>query len=357
MPDASHSRTNRQLAKRYDDWMIALHYQDNTRKSSQRVLGRFNEFLKQRSIASVTHLEIREFLTHISSYGATLDATYRHLGVLRRFFDFLNLGGVVSYVPPRLVRMKHVKPSILPILSELEIKRLLAATRTARERALIEFFYGTGCRLSEATHLTIEDVNFENRTARVLGKFGKIRIVFLPKSSIEALRRYLKGRTSGFVFQEDRTPQKASLNVSGGHWIACWKDYGRRVPCGDFSVRRVNIGKVTSVLPDAAHRKFKELLVGVKLERPIPDRPLHNASVLVIINTIGFRAGLGNVGVHVLRRSFATHLYEHGAAIEIIQALLGHVYLGTTLGYTRLSRARMAKAIDQNHPLSLSYEA
>jgi site-specific recombinase XerD len=58
----------------------------------------------------------------------------------------------------------------------------------------------------------------------------------------------------------------------------------------------------------------------------------------------------------MFRRSFATHLYDHGVNIEIIQKLLGHVYLGTTLAYTRLSTAHMAKAISQNHPLAGSYE-
>ena len=108
--------------------------------------------------------------------------------------------------------------------------------------------------------------------------------------------------------------------------------------------------------PQAAEQKLRELLVGVQLTRPVPDRPLTNSSILIVVNTVGYRAGFKYVGVHTLRRSFATHLYDHGASIEIIQALLGHVYLGTTLGYTRLSRSRMARAIDQSHPLSLPYE-
>jgi len=108
--------------------------------------------------------------------------------------------------------------------------------------------------------------------------------------------------------------------------------------------------------PQTAQKRFKELLVGVTLTRPLPDRPLTNSAILIIINNVGYRAGLKYVGVHTLRRSFATHLYDHGAAIEIIQALLGHVYLGTTLGYTRLSRARMARTVDQSHPLALPYE-
>lgn len=350
------SSTNAQLVRRYDDWMVALHYTESTRKYAQKVLGRFNGFLGAQSIPDVSHVEIREFLAHLSKFGATLETTYRHLGVLRRFYDFLNLGGVVSYVPPRLVRMKHFKPTNLPVLSEPEIRRLIAATRTLRERALIEFIYGTGCRLREASHLRVEDINFPNRTTRVHGKFGKIRTLFLPRATVTALQAYLAGRTSGYVFQQAVTLQQASLTLVQGCWIAQWVDYGRRVPCGDYSSTRKNLGRVELISPERARQKLKELLVGVTLTRPVPDRPLTNPAVLAVVNNIGHRAGLKNVGVHTLRRSFATHLYDHGAPIEIIQALLGHVYLGTTLGYTRLSSARMARTIDQSHPLAFPYE-
>lgn len=353
---SSYAAFNGRLTRRYDDWMVALQYQITTRKYAQKVLGRFSKFLGKRSISAVTHLEIREFLTQISSFGATRETAYRHLGVLRRFYDFLNLGGVVSYVPPRLVRMKSVKRTDLPVLSESDIKRLLAATRTTRERAIIQLIYGTGCRLGESTHLRVQDIDFENRTARVHGKFGKTRIVFLPRTTVAALKDYLGGRTSGYVIQEDRPPQKASLALSGGNWVVSWRDYGKRVPCGDYSQTRKSIGKVESMTPQAAEQKLRELLVGVQLTRPVPDRPLTNSSILIVVNRVGYRAGFKYVGVHTLRRSFATHLYDHGASIEIIQALLGHVYLGTTLGYTRLSRSRMARTIDQSHPLSLPYE-
>ena len=107
----------------------------------------------------------------------------------------------------------------------------------------------------------------------------------------------------------------------------------------------------------SATEKLAEFLVGVTLKRPQPDRPLTNSLMHDILNRVGLRAGLKNVGIHMLRRSFATHLYDHGVNIEIIQKLLGHVYLGTTLSYTRLSRAHLARAIDQNHPLAGSHEA
>ena len=101
---------------------------------------------------------------------------------------------------------------------------------------------------------------------------------------------------------------------------------------------------------ETAREKLAELLAGVNLTRPQPNRPLTTSLMVYILAKIGQRAGLKNIGIHMIRRSFATHLYDHGVNIEIIQKLLGHVYLGSTLAYTRLSRIHMARAIDPATP-------
>ena len=352
----SFAHHNRQLAKRYDDWMTALHYAQNTKIYYRKVLGKFNQFLGKRPLAAVTHVEIRQFLTHISEYGATLETTYRYLGVLRRFYDFLNLGGVVSFVPPRLVRIKSVKATDLPWLTETQVKHLIAAAQTKRERALLEFIYSTGCRMQETARLRVEDVDFQNRSVRIHGKFGKTRIAFLTPSAADALRVYVQNRKKGHVFQEDRPSQKAGISAIDGYWVARWVDYGKRFPCGKFTKRRVNLGRISCVSYKDARQSLRVLLASVNLTRPQPKRALCSGALQHILEKVRMRAGLEKIGIHMLRRSFATHLYDHGVNIEIIQKLLGHVYLGTTLGYTRLSTAHMARAIEQKHPLAESNE-
>jgi site-specific recombinase XerD len=352
----SYAHHNRLLVKRYEDWMTALHYVQTTKTYYRKVLVKFNLFMGKRSITGVTHLEIRAFLTHVSNYGATLQTTYRYLGVLRRFYDFLNLGGVVSYVAPRLVRIKGTKRIDLPMLTEPEVKRLIAATKTKRERALLEFAYSTGCRVSEMTHLRVENINFEDRSVRIRGKLNKTRIAFLTPSASAALRAYIQDRKSGYVFQEDRRQQHAGISATDGYWVARCVDYSRRFPCGTYLKKWMNLGRIDSVSRETAREKLTKLLADVNLTRPQPNRPLTTSLVVYVLARIGQRAGLKNVGIHMIRRSFATHLYDHGVNIEIIQKLLGHVYLGTTLTYTRLSRTHMARAIDQNHPLAGAHE-
>jgi len=344
----SYINLNKKLARRYDDWMVAMHYAPHTRQSYARTVRLFREFLGSRSIASVSHLEIRQFMKRVAEDGATWHTTYNHLGVLRQFYDFLNLGGVVSYVAPRLVRLRAPKKKLLPILSETEIQRLIAATETLRERALVEIFYGTGCRLREVSHLRMDDVDFATRTARVTGKFRKTRVVLLTKSAIQALRAYVGNRQSGFVFREDRPTPKGWLAMTNGYWVATWKVYHRRFRKGRQKSKC--LGRVDAIPREVAKQQFDSLVEGVNLICPATDRPLSNTSVRMILRGIGERVGLRNVGPHMLRRSFATHLYDHGAGLEVIQALLGHVYLQTTMQYIRLSTSRLLKTFENSHP-------
>jgi integrase/recombinase XerD len=149
MPSLAH--VNKQLAGRWKQWLVALHYAEHTRDHYMKSLYLFLDYLGKRPVSGVTHLEVRQFISYLSNRGATLATVYRHLGVLRIFYDFLNFGGVVSYVAPRLVKLRPPRRQPGPMLSEPEIRRLIAAARTPREKALVEFFYATGCRLGEVS--------------------------------------------------------------------------------------------------------------------------------------------------------------------------------------------------------------
>jgi site-specific recombinase XerD len=162
----SHAATNRKLAQRYSQWMKALHYAKSTQQTNMRAVGSYLKFTGDRSIATATHEDVRGYIARISEDGASLGCVYRNLHVLRVFYDFLNMGGLVHYVMPRFVFVRHPQVNTPHALSESQVRRLIAATRTLRERALVEFLYGTGCRLREAARLKIEDIDFEDRSSR-----------------------------------------------------------------------------------------------------------------------------------------------------------------------------------------------
>jgi site-specific recombinase XerD len=342
----SYADFNKKLASRYDDWMVAMHYANVTQRMYRKTIRQFIGFRKKESIATVTHVDIWRFIARLSEDGATLSSVYRTLGILRQFYDFLNLGGVVSYVAPRYVRLRRPWWNSLSPLSEAQVQRLISATQTLRERALVEFFYATGCRLSEVIRLKVGDLDLEARTARVLGKHGKARIVLLTKNATEALRRYIAGQRDGFVFRQDRPIPKGCLTVDKGNWVSLWPDWS-----GPTCVRRRKyLGRVEHLPYKTARKMHQELLAGYNLVRPQSDRPLCKMAVQQTIKRLAARAGLRSVTPHALRRTFATHLYDHGAGVEVIKALMGHVWIQTTIKYMRISPDRLADTFDRCHP-------
>jgi site-specific recombinase XerD len=314
----------------------------------RRSLRRFVAFMGRRSIAAVDHLDIQRYLSHISEDGVSLNGAYRDLGVLRLFYDFLNLGGVVNYVAPRFVRLRRPWWNSPSPLTELQVQKLISATRTPRERALIEFLYGTGCRLSEVLRLKIEDIDFDARCARVRGKLGKIRTVLFTKTAASVLRDYLAGRERGYVFQPDRPPPKGCLHIQDGQWKLKWAFYdGRDRP---RRLRTKCLGTIKRLSYEEAKRKHEEFITNHQVSRPQRNYPLAKVSVRQLVKKIAARASLKNVTPHTLRRTFATHLYDHGATIDAIQVLMGHVWINTTMKYARMGQDRLAKIFDQHHP-------
>lgn len=345
---------NRGLIEQYYKWMIAMHYAKATKISYLRTLKRYAEFLGDRSIARADHSDIRLFIAHLSENGASLATVYRDLGTLRLFHDFLNLGGVVSYVAPRFVRLRvpwHGRPGVL---SEAQVRRLIAATQTLRERALVELFYATGCRLGEARRLKIEQLDLVARSATVHGKLGKWRLVLLTESAAKAVGAYIAGRRHGYVFQEDLPKQQGCFYLQEGRWISKWTPYRKR---GQRRVQRHKfLGSFSRMPQDEAQRKHDEFMTSLKLARPKTNRPLSAMAIQCVFRSLAKRAGLNRVTPHTMRRTFATHLHENGASLEVIRALLGHTWVQTTMRYARIGPDAMARQFEKSHPMGKLHE-
>jgi integrase/recombinase XerD len=344
----SHARYNRGLARQYERWMIAMHYAKMTQCSYRKIIWRYVKFFGKRSVANASHNDIRRFIGSISEDGATLSTAYQNLGVLRLFYDFLNLGGVVSYVAPRFVRLRRPQYNSFRPLKESQIRRVILATRTLRERALVELFYGTGCRLSEAIRLTIEDLDLEGRTARIKGKFGKVRTALLTRGAVDALRAYIADRRSGFIFQQDMPVQKGCLHAQDGKWMSKWGEFT------GFNSKRIQrckyIGLVRLMPYEIAKARHVEHISSLNLVRLPRKSHLSKVAVQKVIQRIARRAGLKHVTPHTFRRTFATHLYDHGATVEVIKALMGHVWIQTTLKYAQIGPDRIANTFERCHP-------
>lgn len=344
----SHSKLNQRLQISYHDWMVIQHYSAHTMRRRARTIRMFAEWLNGRLLTQADHMDVRAFIAALAKQGNSLPTANDHLTSLRVFYDFLNLGGMVGYVPPRLVRVRTGPRRLPRTLSEIDTIRLLRACKTLRERAFVELAYGTGCRPGEMRNLKIEDIDFNALTIRVNGKGNSTRLVPLGRCAKRAVRDYIQNRKAGFVFQAEYPSQRGSLYPkSGKYWTAVWRDYSESP-----SVQKARyLGSVSKVSYRQAEAKFRRLLSGAQLNHPESKVPLSQGGVKGMLDRLTHRAGLKqHLHPHMLRHSFATHLLNRGADVRVIQQLLGHVKLESTAIYTHVSTAKMAKTIRRFHP-------
>jgi len=168
------------------------------------------------------------------------------------------------------------EPQKLPVvLSADEVVRFLEAIPSVKSRTALTTVYAAGLRVSEVVRLAVADIDSERMVIRVeQGKGGRDRYVMLSPRLLEILRVYWR------IVRPD-------------HWLFPGRDRNR----------------------------------------PLDQQVLHTACKYARL-----AAGLTKpVTVHTLRHSFATHLLENGTDVRIIQVLLGHANLQSTVRYTRVA--------------------
>jgi integrase/recombinase XerD len=276
-----------------------------TLEAYQRDAARLQAFAHARGIGSpdaVTARDMREFSYHLREDGLAASSIRRVLSAIRTYYRFLIAEGLVSTDPSEHLESPAVWRRLPDVLSRDEVQRLLLAPDPEdrvfwRDRALLEFAYASGVRVSELTSVRVRDVDLEEGFATVYGKGSKERLVPLGGPAVDAVRVYLRevrprldrgvGLGSGALF----------LNARGG------------------SLSRMGVWKIL--------RK-------------------HVA-----------RAGITRrVKPHTLRHTFATHLLEGGADLASVQEMLGHADISTTQIYTHVDRDYLRDVHRRYHPRS-----
>lgn len=340
------NKTNEELGRKFSEWLVAQRYSRGTHQAHKRVIFRFCHYLGARHVSEVTHMDVRCFLVEMMQRDLTVDGYNRYLWALRRFFDFLYMGGVVDAVAPRFIRSRRSIRRLPRILEESQILKMIASADSLRDQAIIELLYATGCRVGEFSRINIGDIDFKRRNIRVAGK-GKERIVLFGNRAARAVRSYVKHRQSGPLFLRLQKEQHGSVNLNCNVWRAHWTDYSRGnqfpQPTSTY-LGKGNIGR------REACRRFKRLVPKHKLETKSPTRALGHEGISRIVGVVGARAGLGRVTPHMLRHSFATHLVQRGADIRDVKELLGHTSIETTFVYTRFAPSNLERVYEQYHP-------
>lgn len=274
----------------------------NYRQSIRRSLTRFGAWCDELglSLEAVTPARITEYRLSMRRDGLA-DSSCRIAVVhLRLFFRYLSQRHLVATDPAALMRAGRT-PQLIPETLRAEVvQRLLESIDPhdvpygARDRAMLEMLYGSGLRVSELVNLKAEQVDWDDRFLRVLGKGSKTRLVPLGEVAARALRHYMTA-ARGQLRRDGVKADVLFLSRRGG---------------------RLTRERIRQIICDRARE-----------------------------------AGLSeHVFPHILRHSFATHLLENGADLRVIQDMLGHANLATTQVYTHVEQKRLQQLHRQFHP-------
>jgi len=231
-------------------------------------------------------VDVEGFMSFLAGQRLSGMSRARKLAAIRKFFTFLEVNRVIATNPALTVigaRREEKEPNIL--YKEQYKALLYEAAEDTRDYAIIMTFLQTGIRLSELTHLKVEDVDFENRLLTVRqGKGKKDRQIPLVDDEVKALRNYIRYRATELILDDDilfLAKNGTSLNVS--------------------SVKAI----VAKYVKKAGIRK--------------------------------------RVSVHTLRHTFGAHKADKHMSLATLQALMGHKKKETTLKYIHLARPNLRK--------------
>ena len=244
-----------------------------------------------------------------SDGGSTLGvrSAARTVVAVRGLHKFWALEGYTPADPASDVHPPMAGKRLPKAISIDEVTRILeaAGTDTAtglRDRALLEFLYSTGARISEAVGLDVDDISLAEPESgpaivRLFGKGSKERLVPLGSYGARALDAYLvRGRP--LLAAKGKGTPALFLNARGG---------------------RISRQSAWTILKAAAEK--------ANITR--------------------------DVSPHTLRHSFATHLLEGGADVRVVQELLGHASVTTTQVYTLVTADTLREIYAAAHPRAL----
>jgi tyrosine recombinase XerC len=267
-------------------------------------LRQFESFLILRktiggsNVSKIDRFHIRSFVASLHAGKKAPASVSRKISAIRTFFDLAVREGFVPANPTELVTGPKV-PKRMPRVAQVEIlDQLLSAPDTEsvpglRDRALLELLYGCGLRAQEAVNLEVDDVEFDRREVRVLGKGRKERVIPMGECAAEALENYLARR--GELARSGRPTPAVFLNARG-------------------------------------------------------SRLTTRGMALILEKHLRALAQRTHLTPHSLRHSFATHLLERGADLKTIQELLGHSNLATTERYTKVTIGKLTEVYSKAHP-------
>ena len=272
---------------------------DNTLQSYKRDIIQYQNYIEENQInyTKVSKEDIKTYLNYLKKVGKKSSTISRNLASIRSFYQFLIRNRKIKNDPTDDVQSPKVEKRIPSVLTAQEVELLLEQPKDVdlkgtRDKAMLEFAYATGMRVTEIINLNIENVNIEE--GYVICRTGaKQRNIPLGSLSLSALKEYIEDARP--ILIKNEREKALFVNVNGKR------------------LTRQGFWKIVKYYKEQAH-----------ITKDITP--------------------------HVLRHSFATHLLQNGADLKAIQTMLGHSDISSTQVYMQFQDSGLKDIYQKAHP-------
>ena len=272
---------------------------DNTLQSYKRDIAQYQKYVEINRInyVKVDDEQILKYLDYMKSLGKKSSTISRSLASIRAFYQYLLRNKKIKRDPTEGIQSPKIDKRVPTVLSAQEVELLLEQPKSIdlkgiRDKAMLEFAYATGMKVTEIISLDLGDINFEE--GLVMCKTGeKQRNIPLGKLSKEALKDYVENARP--IIIKDDSVKALFVNTNGQR------------------LTRQGFWKIVKYYKEQAH-----------ITKDITP--------------------------HVLRHSFATHLLQNGADLKSIQLMLGHSDISSTQVYMQFQDESLQNIYKKAHP-------
>ena len=271
----------------------------NTLQSYKRDLKQFEKYLEtsEEGYKDLTNEGIKDYIKYMQEEGKKPSTISRGLASIRAFYQYEAKNKIVEKDPTEGIQSPKIEKRVPSVLTSNEVALLLDQPKNVdlkgtRDKAMLEFAYATGMRVTEIISLNVEDINLETGYATCRnGK--KERTVPIGEMSLKALKDYMLNARQTMI--KDDSEKALFVNVNGQR------------------LTRQGFWKIIKYYKEQAH-----------IDKDITP--------------------------HVLRHSFATHLLQNGADLKSIQTMLGHSDILSTQIYMQFQDESLKNVYKKAHP-------
>ena len=274
-------------------------FSDNTYQSYRRDILQYKSYVETNNInfSKVKSEDIKTYLKYLQDLNKKSSTISRNLASIRLFYQFELRNNKIKEDPTEGIQSPKIEKRVPNILTSQEVSLLLDQPKNidlkgTRDKAMLEFAYATGMRVTEIISLNVSDVNLE--TGYVTCKNGRSqRNIPLGNMSLKALKEYMDNARPALIRNDSEKALFVNVN-------------GKRLT-------RQGFWKIIKYYKEQAH-----------ITKEITP--------------------------HVLRHSFATHLLQNGADLKSIQAMLGHSDISSTQVYMQFQDESLKNVYKNAHP-------